>query len=324
MRAPDVSVVIPCHNHERYVAAAIESAREQAPPSSLEIIVIDDGSTDGSRAVAERTGKAILLVQPQRRLSSARNLGLLRARGECVIFLDADDMLLEGAVDVGLELLARDADAAAVAGRCRPCNVNGSPLRTDYPPLVESDHYRALLSQNFIWTPGAAMFRRRAVLMAGGFSTKYPASADYALYLRLARTRRIVCHDREVLLYRQHGANMSSDPVLMLRNTLAVLDDERAHVPPHLREEYDLGRRAWQEFYGDAIVERMRAQYRERGLTVALVDDAAALVELNPRGFLSHAWRKLTRASRPAAPAPFAVARVGAVSGSRGFRNSRG
>src|SRR5215469_18875302 len=86
-----VSVVIPCYNHALTLARAIRSVLNQTLPPS-EVIVVDDGSTDGSRGVAESFGSAVIFKQQQNRgPSAARNLGVRSATGEFLGFLDADD-----------------------------------------------------------------------------------------------------------------------------------------------------------------------------------------------------------------------------------------
>ena len=101
MTAPDVSIVIPCYNAERFVAQAIQSALDQGP--NVEVIVVDDGSTDGSLDVIKSFGDRIhWRTGPNRGACSARNDGLALAHGEFVFFLDADDWLAGGAIQNAL------------------------------------------------------------------------------------------------------------------------------------------------------------------------------------------------------------------------------
>jgi glycosyltransferase involved in cell wall biosynthesis len=115
MSDPLVSVIIPCHNAAPWVAAAIESALGQTW-RPLEVIVIDDGSTDGSRAVAEGFAARGVRIysQPNRGASAARNHGLRQAQGEFIQYLDADDLLAAGKIRVQLERL-RAAEPGAIA-----------------------------------------------------------------------------------------------------------------------------------------------------------------------------------------------------------------
>ena len=103
-----VSVIVPCYNAERYLAEALTSVLEQRP-SPEEIIVIDDGSTDGSAAIAERFAPRVRCVrQEQAGAATARNHGVSLASGELLAFLDADDLWPEGSLASRLTLLDGD------------------------------------------------------------------------------------------------------------------------------------------------------------------------------------------------------------------------
>ncbi len=294
---PLTSIVIPCFNHARFLPEAIESALAQAG-APIEVIVVNDGSTDATSAVAQRYPTVRLVEQPNRGLSAARNAGLADAEGTYVVFLDADDRLLPGAVGVALAHAERDGSVALVAGRCQSIAEDGAPLPSAAPLPAAAGPYRALLAANFIWTPGAALCRRTAVVAAGGFDITVSASADYALYLRLARTQRVVCHDTAVVEYRQHGNNMSRDPVLMLKTTLRVLDMERQHVPPGLEDAFAAGRLGWREFYGDQMVQDLRVAIRHDPRAATIARCVWALARYYPGGAARHLGRAFARIAR--------------------------
>jgi glycosyltransferase involved in cell wall biosynthesis len=290
------SVVIPCYNYARFLDAAIRSALAQRD-AGTEVIVVDDGSTDDTTAVARLHREVQLIRQPRRGVSDARNAGLHASRCEWIVFLDADDILLPDAVATGAGYLASNPEALLAAGRCRLIDRDGAELSAHWAPPPSCGHYRMLLSTNFIWTPGAALMRRSAVMASGGFCPDHPAAADYALYLRLARRGPFICHDRHVVMYRQHGANMSKDGVEMLRATLAVLGSERPFVPRELASDYRKSLRAWKDYYGDQIVESLRGSIRRPGEAARAARLGAALLRYHPRGFFRHLGRKLTVAA---------------------------
>jgi glycosyltransferase involved in cell wall biosynthesis len=114
--APSVSVVMPVHNGERYLDAAIRSALGQTEPPA-EILVVDDGSTDGSAAVARGFGAPVhCLSGPHAGLSAALNRGIERARGTLLAFLDADDLWIDVKLAGQLRALAADPRLDAVFG----------------------------------------------------------------------------------------------------------------------------------------------------------------------------------------------------------------
>jgi glycosyltransferase involved in cell wall biosynthesis len=290
---PTVSVVIPCFNQARFLAAAVDSVRSQRSPG-LECIVVNDGSTDDTAVVAAALGVRVV-EQANRGLSEARNAGLAAARGDLVVFLDADDELLPDAIERGATALASDPIPAAVVGRCQVMDAAGSPLPAVHADVDRSNLYEEWLSRNFVWTPGAAMFRRRALEEIGGFPPGLGPAADYAVYLRLARTGLVRLVGDDVVRYRQHQAGMSRDPALMLRATLAVLRRESHEAPPSRRRLVRRGRERWCEWYGEQIVDRLRTDWRAHRRGVVQVRAAALLVRHCPRVAARHVARKARR-----------------------------
>ena len=296
---PLISVVIPCYNQGRFLREALDSVGAATTARPIEVIVVDDGSTDDSGAVAAGRPGTICVRQPNAGLAAARNRGLEEVRGEYVVFLDADDRLAPAGVDVGAAALDAHPDCAFAFGRCEMMAEDGSPMATPEQPRIERHHYRELLRRNLIWMPAMAIFRREAVVRAGGFDPAVNASADYRLYLRIARTAPVHDHATVVAYYRQHGANMSRNAARMLRESLAVLAAEWPHVRGNadLEAAYREGWRTWQDFYGTHMVNDIRAGVR-RGEWAGTLSRAVTLARLHPRGVLHHLGRKLSRVLR--------------------------
>ena len=287
---PPISVVIPCFNQAQFLSAAISSVLGQRHVT-MECIVVDDGSSDDTSAVAGELGVR-LIRQPRRGVSEARNAGLAAASGDLVVFLDADDELMPDALTRAAVALGADSDAAVVVGRCRPMSARGEVLPVRQPDIDPSDLYNEWLSQNFVWTPGAAMFRRNALLGIGGFPARLGPAADYAVYLRLARDGRVRLIAEELVRYRQHGASMSRDPARMLRATLAVLRLESRGVTRPLRRRIRHGRRQWRDWYGDQIVDSLRADWHARHFGRRQLVTLMTLVRECPRTALRHTLHK--------------------------------
>jgi glycosyltransferase involved in cell wall biosynthesis len=294
---PLVSVIIPCYNQAHYLGEAIESVLNQSYPH-FEIIVVDDGSTDNTSEVAARYSRVKLLRQVNHgRPAVGRNNGFRESHGEYIVFLDSDDHLLPDALATGLKYLEAHPEYAFVSGHARAMDANGSPLPVEQPACIEKEHYLALLHHNYIWTPGTAMFRRTALEAAGGFnvSMKIKGAEDYDLYLRITRESSVYCHDRAVVVYREHGSSLSRNAATMLKSTLTVHRAQWPHVKGDKRYEqaYHEGERFWKEYYGSHLVERVRAQVRRREEWNQAVGGMKVLLRYHPREFFTQAYRKL-------------------------------
>jgi glycosyltransferase involved in cell wall biosynthesis len=259
-RRPLVSVVIVCCNEADLLPGAVRSV--SARSARVQIVVVDDGSTDGTAAVA-RGLDVILVRQSSRGLAAARNHGLQASTGAFVVFLDAADRLLAGAIDLGMRALVSSPDCAMAYGRCVTDPPRGEPVTAPEGPIIRTGHHAALLQTNLIRVPAAAIFRRDAVARAGGFAEGFDGAADYDLYLRISRDAAVIDHGCGVAIGRR-GGPMAGQSERLLRDTLAVM---RRHRPdPHSplygawRESYA----RWQDLYGTRLAEEIRGHVHRR------------------------------------------------------------
>jgi glycosyltransferase involved in cell wall biosynthesis len=303
-----VTVVIPCFNQARYLPDAIRSVFAQSHPP-IECIVVDDGSTDETSALAAAHGTRVIR-QANRGVSEARNAGLLAARGELIVFLDADDVLLPDALARGADALAARKDLSAVVSRCEAMTEDGTPIAVAHHHVDPDNLYLEWLSKNFVWTPGAATFRRASLANLGGFSTEYGPAADLALYLRLARDGRIGLLPAYSVRYRQHPSSMSRNPALMLRATQLALRRESRHAPSWARQDVKRGRRAWCNWYGDQIVGYLRAGWHARNWNLAHLKAALVLLWNCPGVVARHARRKIRRSFQTVLRSPSTMGKV--------------
>jgi glycosyltransferase involved in cell wall biosynthesis len=316
---PLVSVVIPCFNYARFLGQTIQSVLDQAYPA-LEIFVVDDGSSDDPAAVVAQFPSVRFIRQENRGLSAARNTGLAHCRGELVVFLDADDRLLPGAIATGARLLTADPSLGFAAGFSMLISGDGLPQPTVNGPGCEgNDPYVALLRRNTIRNPATVVFRRGIVEAVGGFAAGVDACADYDMYLRISRSHPVAFHDEVVAEYRKHGHNMSDNAAQMLREALVVLRRQRSHLVTSARREACRdGIRNIRSYYGDALVTQIRARIRTRSEWKRLMQDLAVLVWWHPAGAVEHARRKIALSwKRPAATGP-ATSPQASAQGARG------
>ena len=162
MRAPRVSVVIPMYNASRFIGEAIESVFGQSM-ADLELIVIDDGSTDRGAAVVLAYGRHVQYMrQPNAGVAAARNAGLELARGEAVAFLDADDAWLPEKLERQLERV--DSDPSVVAVGCGVFVTDESLRVRDSRPAPPPNFTQLLLMEGTGGlTSGSCVLVRRRV-----------------------------------------------------------------------------------------------------------------------------------------------------------------
>jgi glycosyltransferase involved in cell wall biosynthesis len=295
---PLASVVIICFNHGRFLAEAIESALAQTL-RDVEVVVVDDGSTDDTPAVAGRFASVRYVRQENQGMAAARNAGIAASRGRYVAFLDADDRLLPEALSSGTECFRQHPESAFVSGHYLKIDAEGRPIPTEPRPCVRSDHYRVLLRENYIGMHATVLFRRDALERVGGFDRRLRACDDYDIYLRIARTQPAYCHDRTVAEYRWHGGNTSLNWRLMLRSTVGPLRAQRRYVRgnPALETEYRTGRRAWQRRYGDPLLAETLGDLRKPRRWPGAVASLATLVRYYPEGLADRLRARLSRAA---------------------------
>ncbi len=245
-----VSLVITTYNHARYLGEAIESGLNQTIPA-LEIIVVDDGSTDHPEAVTSKYPEVRLIRQMNQGLACARNTGTAAVRGEFLVFLDADDRLLPQAFEINLDQFAAHPECGFVYGAHDKVDAEGRrrwaiPLK----PIGE-DPYETTLRGNPVGMHATVMYRRDRLNEIGGFNTRFRACEDYDVYLRMAQRFPIACLDDCLASYRQHDSNMSKSSTMMLNAALTVLKQHRINARSRRRwwAAYRAGIQGWKDFY---------------------------------------------------------------------------
>lgn len=266
-----VSVIIPCYNHGHFLNQAIDSVLAQTYPR-IEIIVVDDGSTDNTSEVAARYKNIQYVYQENTGLAAARNTGLRASHGSILVFLDADDRLLPEAVEQGVYALMDSPQSAFVSGRYRYTNEDNSIISEYSQAPADSDSYAAFLHGNYIGMHATVTYRRAAIEEAGGFNPQLSACEDYDLYLRIAKKHPVSVHGHLVAEYRLHGKNMSRNPKLMLKTVLGVLNSnwKYADEKPNYREAYYAGVAAWREYYSEGFSTLIYQQLSEKRIGSAL------------------------------------------------------
>jgi GT2 family glycosyltransferase len=222
---PQVSVIVPCYNHARYLPQALHSVLSQTF-SDWEAIIVDDGSTDNTRDIAARFSdpRVQYKYQENRGLSAARNAGIRAARGQYLAFLDADDAWAPEFLEACVAKLAAVDTAAAVVTLCRFIDEDGVDLPRVGGRAVSSEAFRACLMEGGFFPPNAALVRAHAAQRAGPFDENLTSLEDWDLWLRIAALGGLVlCIPKPLARYRVTANSMSTDAVRMHRNRIAVL-----------------------------------------------------------------------------------------------------
>ena len=222
MSSPLVSVVIPAYNSGRYIAEAIDSVLRQDYPA-LEILVIDDGSTDNTSEVVARYGDRVrLLAQVNQGSAAARNHGIRHANGKYIAFLDADDAWWSHKIRYQIDALMQSGYKMAYSRFIRWYeDVNGhfSDPETEFlsrqnpnvsdDKLVTGSPYAELLLDCIVWT--STVIVEKAELEGVGLFDEYLRKGqDYDVWLRLSRRINMLGLEQPTALYRIHSASITT------------------------------------------------------------------------------------------------------------------
>jgi hypothetical protein len=228
MKPQAVSIVIPCFNAARWLSAAIESALAQTWPEK-EVIVVDDGSTDGSAKIARGFGERVTLLETEHCGGNhARNAALKVASGEWVQFLDADDYLEPE--KIARQLFEEAHGGASADVIYSPTWVEERGQRTVHQIDTTLDLYAQWLTWQMPQT-GGALWRMSALLQIGGWRELQPCCQEHELYLRALKAGlRFVFTPTAHAVYRiwSQDTVCRRDPRLVVDVKTALIDELRA------------------------------------------------------------------------------------------------
>lgn len=285
---PLVSVVMPAWNAERWVARAVDSALAQ-DHEPKEVIVVDDGSTDGTPGVLARYGRRIRVVrQPNRGLPAARNAGLHAARGELVAFLDADDRWLPGKLAAQVALMRERPELGFCATEAWLEDEAGRRLGRwrDEGPLPGRTFLETLFARNaaVAGSGSAVMVRRELALAVGGFDETLPALEDVDMWMRLAAVAAYACVPEPLAVVTRRAGSMSRGIARMKAAAVRVMRKNRRLLPPRSRGAY------WRWCYAGMLTDyaKWEARAGRRARALLTLAQAAALSPLG-RGRLAAA-----------------------------------
>lgn len=224
MRHPLVSIIVPCYNQERFIAAALDSLLAQTYPN-WEAIIVNDGSTDLSEQIVldycRTDSRFVLISQPNKGLSGARNTGITSAKGAYVGFLDADDAYLPDKLARQVEFLEATAEVDVVYGDYFRGDSKLVPYTLVSQPLPTIALSEALIYRNW-FDVNSPLLRRSIVDEVGPFDEVLKSAEDWDYWIRVAASGQVAYCSGPVAIYRTHDNQMHKDTARMRAECLKV------------------------------------------------------------------------------------------------------
>lgn len=277
---PTISVIIPSYNYAHFLAASIQSVLAQRGDDfRTEVIVVDDGSKDNTREVAQGFGAAIKYIfQDNQGLSAARNTGIKNATGDFIVFLDADDLIPPDYVRRQLDNFEKNEAADISVCHCVLVDAN-SRSATLWP--LKADNLGLHLCYSNVAPVHAFMSRAAAVKETGFFDTKRKACEDYDYWLRMAVLgKRFAVETGTFAIYRRHGGSMTGQSLHQFLNDVAVRQGIRKaleHSPDFPGVPKYLG---WLAYAAGTLASSIGLTREKPGLAQEMVNHSAeALLE---------------------------------------------
>ena len=229
---PLVSVVIATYNMARFLPLALRSALGQSY-ENIEVLVIDDGSQDDTRAVMAPFSddhRVRYIFQQNAGQAAAKNHGIREARGECVAFLDADDLWVPDKLERQMPLFLRSAAVGIVYSRFGYIDEAGRDLRIEDYELFRGRVSGALLIRNFIGF-GTSVVRKECFDRLGSFDESIGMGIDYDLWLRFSTQYEFDYVDHPLLRYREWPGQMSRNWRVRYLNGIAIMKSFLRNFP---------------------------------------------------------------------------------------------
>ena len=281
---PLVSVIIPTYNRADYIAEAIDSVLGQTYPA-IEIIVIDDGSTDDSRAIVERFGpKVHYVLQDNAERGAARNHGLRLAKGKYIAFLDSDDLWLPTKAEEDVAFLERNPGVGLLCTDAIQIDGDGKELKVLRAKAASGRVSDNLLRHNFVLM--AAHLARTSLLREiGGFreERQLAGSEDWEMWVRLSLRTEFAYAPRLSGKVRTHPDNTMSNAAAMHRSMARAIELFRQNEALARGSKKSLGRMEATVALVNAI---NHCSQRQRGKSLRFLKDAVRAdptILLDPR-----------------------------------------
>ncbi|HKO55085.1 MAG TPA: glycosyltransferase family 2 protein [Thermoanaerobaculia bacterium] len=295
------SIIIPTHDRPELLQRAVESARRAG--AEIEIVVVDDGSTDETSAVcASLEGIVYVRLEQRRGVGHARAAGMAASSGTYISFLDDDDARLEGSIDRQLAILEAAPDAALVYGQVYSASQSlAIDVQRLFPPLCPSgDIFWILIGSNFI-ASCSAVVRRSAIESVGGMFSEVMPADDWDLWLRIAERYPVAVLPEPVSIYRQptlwskQGSSRFAEGLLSADRRVLERCAKLPRAMANPRAFRRAARRMKRFVCGRLLAETLEAARRGDSYAFVSLRHAVATPAAFVHALLSpRTWRKLT------------------------------
>jgi glycosyltransferase involved in cell wall biosynthesis len=301
---PRVSVLIPCYNHEAYVRQAVESALAQTLEPH-EVVVVDDGSTDGTPEILQAFGEAIrLFARTNHGIGATYNFALDRAEGDLVAYLESDDVLEPDYLEHCVTAITDDPDVQWISTARAVIDAAGRPTGERHGKRTPGPRFttEGFLDKDMGTSYTPVVRRERLLELAPFDTTTHAADTDMALRFSTRYGMRYL--DEPLYRYRRHDTNNSGDALFDATEILGILRRFRASASDYVKENPDTVDRGIARFAGR--VATLRAEndpHVRRADVIPLLREAMELDPGNSRhrrrylmirifGPRLHGWRK--------------------------------
>jgi glycosyltransferase involved in cell wall biosynthesis len=231
-----ISVIIPVFNGEQTIKEAIESVLNQTF-SDLELIVIDDGSSDSTLNILSRVRDLRLKVfsYANAGVCVSRNRGFSHASGEFISFLDADDLWTLDKLEAQLEALNANPEAAVAYSWVDYMDPTGKFFRDGSHINANGNIYEEILVKNILENGSNPLIRRQALVKVGGFNQRTPLVGDWDMWLRLSVHYHFVAVPRPQVLYRMSSNSASTNVLRMEAEALQLIKEAFKQAPQSMQ-----------------------------------------------------------------------------------------
>lgn len=254
-----VSIVIPAYNAAWCIERAVQSVLDQTY-RPIEVIVVNDGSTDDTVPVLQRFGQAIRIVdKPNGGLSFARNAGISAARGEYIAFLDADDWWLPEKLARQVDLLESDPSIGFCSTTTKAVDETGNLVREWRCPPIQRSALHTIFSRNatVAGSGSSVMVRSEVLQRAGFFDESLRSLEDIDMWMRLASISGYRCLDEPLTVILKRRESMSGNLAVMREAALLVMRKNRHLLDPKSRGRF------WNACYATVLADYAKWECRE-------------------------------------------------------------